>query len=100
VIQIAAVVTMVSPLRLHGFGFKIDALAATASRLISADSLSWSLDARYNDPLPGTSGATTAASTPPGGWPRCRWTATAGRLPASDRGIARLGGAAGQGPVP
>ena len=53
VIQISNVVTTVSPLRIHGFGFKIDALAATASRLVSADSLSWSLDARYNPPLPG-----------------------------------------------
>jgi hypothetical protein len=40
-------------LRLHGFGLKLDGLAASADHLASADSLAWSREARWSDPLPG-----------------------------------------------
>lgn len=43
-------------IRLHGFGFKIDGLAAIAGLnpdvLYSSDSMAWSLNARNNPPLP------------------------------------------------
>lgn len=39
--------------RLHGFGVKVQGLRASAALLISADSLAWSLHARYRAPLPG-----------------------------------------------
>jgi hypothetical protein len=41
-------------LRLHGFGVRIGALRrGAAEHLISADSLAWSLRARFTEPLPG-----------------------------------------------
>jgi hypothetical protein len=40
-------------LPLHGFGVKTTGLASFGSQLASADSLSWSLDARRNPPMPG-----------------------------------------------
>lgn len=42
-------------LSLHGFGFKTEGLRACADALSSADSLAWSLNARWNPPLPGCS---------------------------------------------
>ena len=53
VLQIANVIAMVAGLPLHGFGIKSSALKLVAKDLISADSLSWSDDARHNPPLPG-----------------------------------------------
>lgn len=47
-------------LRLHGFGLKKTGLAANASRLASADSLAWSLNARRNPPMPGCAHASCA----------------------------------------
>lgn len=40
-------------IRLHGFGFKVQGLEASAQHLASADSLAWSYQARRNPPLPG-----------------------------------------------
>lgn len=40
-------------LRLHGFGVKIRGLAKYGPLLESADSMAWSFDARWADPLPG-----------------------------------------------
>jgi len=40
-------------LRIHGFGFKRDGLAATHDALASADSAAWSYNARREPPLPG-----------------------------------------------
>lgn len=40
-------------LRLHGFGFKMTGLIASAHKLASADSLAWSYNARRRPPLPG-----------------------------------------------
>jgi hypothetical protein len=40
-------------LRLHGFGLALEGLAATADLIVSADSLAWSRDARWNPPLDG-----------------------------------------------
>jgi hypothetical protein len=40
-------------IRAHGFGFKLGGLARAARWMQSADSTSWSLNARRNDPLPG-----------------------------------------------
>jgi hypothetical protein len=39
--------------RLHGFGVKTLGLGRYADKLVSADSLAWSEDARRSDPLPG-----------------------------------------------
>lgn len=40
-------------LRLHGFGMKMQGIAAVGSHLASADSLAWSYHARKRPPLPG-----------------------------------------------
>lgn len=40
-------------LSLHGFGFKIQGIENCAKWLTSADSMAWSFDARYSEPLPG-----------------------------------------------
>lgn len=40
-------------LRLHGFGVKTSGLDLYGEVLASSDSMAWSFDARYNDPLPG-----------------------------------------------
>ena len=40
-------------LRLHGFGFKVRGLIASAAHLESADSLAWSYQARRRPPMPG-----------------------------------------------
>lgn len=42
-----AIVRLFPDLNLHGFGFKITGLARCADALASADSMSWSLQARY-----------------------------------------------------
>jgi hypothetical protein len=47
-------------LALHGFGLKLDGLAASADYLTSADSLAWSRDARWNPPLDGHTHASCA----------------------------------------
>lgn len=39
--------------QLHGFGVKTQGLRKYGQHLASADSLAWSFDARYSDPLPG-----------------------------------------------
>lgn len=39
--------------RLHGFGYKVIGLRASADALESADSMSWSYNARRNPPIPG-----------------------------------------------
>ncbi len=39
--------------RLHGFGFKKTGLIACGDALVSADSMAWTVDARYQPPLPG-----------------------------------------------
>ena len=40
-------------IKLHGFGFKIEGLARCGDLLASADSMAWSLDARWGKPLRG-----------------------------------------------
>jgi hypothetical protein len=40
-------------LKLHGFGFKVSGLLASWQHLVSADSMAWSLEARYAAPIPG-----------------------------------------------
>jgi len=40
-------------LRLHGFGFKLTGLAKVSNAMKSADSLAWSMHARYRAALPG-----------------------------------------------
>ena len=52
-LQISNVFALLRGLRLHGFGVKTTGLAMFASDIESADSMAWSLDARYNPPLPG-----------------------------------------------
>lgn len=47
-------------LALHGFGFKVQGLRRAGHRLRSADSLAWSLDARFSPPMPGHRHATCA----------------------------------------
>jgi hypothetical protein len=52
--EITALAEMLTPrLALHGFGVKKRGLLAAADRFTSADSLSWSYDARRSAPLPG-----------------------------------------------
>lgn len=52
--QIGAIVSAFTPwLALHGFGVKTGGLAAYGWRLMSADSMAWSFDARRSAPLPG-----------------------------------------------
>lgn len=60
--EIAEIVGELSSLglRLHGFGVKIQGLASYRSMLTSSDSMSWSLSARKNPPLPGCSHANCA----------------------------------------
>jgi hypothetical protein len=38
---------------LHAFGFKIEGVRRCGRRLASSDSMAWSRDARWSDPLPG-----------------------------------------------
>ncbi len=45
--------TLAQDLRLHGFGVKSTALRSLRSTLASADSMAWSIAARYQPPLPG-----------------------------------------------
>lgn len=40
-------------LRLRGFGYKVTGLRQSARYLASADSLAWSLHARFQSPFPG-----------------------------------------------
>lgn len=40
-------------LKLHGFGFKVSGLLDSWTHLVSADSMAWSLEARYAAPIPG-----------------------------------------------
>lgn len=40
-------------IQLHGFGIKKGGLTRAAPYLTSADSMAWSLDARWSDPIPG-----------------------------------------------
>lgn len=42
-----AIVRALQPLRLHGFGVKIDGLSRFAHCLVSADSMAWSIGARH-----------------------------------------------------
>ena len=42
-------------INLHGFGVKITGLAKYGHMLTSSDSMAWSFDARYADPIPGHS---------------------------------------------
>jgi hypothetical protein len=53
--EVAAIFTRLAAtgLPLHGFGLKIRGLLRVAPLLASADSLAWSFDARYADPIPG-----------------------------------------------
>lgn len=48
-----SVLSKVCGLKLHGFGFKTKGLEGLSGVLASADSLAWSLAARYEAPLPG-----------------------------------------------
>jgi len=52
--EAADIIRALQPIQLHGFGFKIDGIKAVGHLLTSADSMSWSLDARMrgkgNDP--------------------------------------------------
>jgi len=47
------VVTAVPAIRIHGFGFKVQGLALLGGHLASADSLSWSFQARRNPGIDG-----------------------------------------------
>lgn len=47
-------------IKLHGFGIKLKGLLELAPYLHSADSLAWSFDARYADPMPGCTHASCA----------------------------------------
>ena len=49
-------------LSLHAFGFKTLGLVRCASRLVSADSMAWSLDARRTEPLAGCHGHKNCAN--------------------------------------
>lgn len=49
-------------LRLHGFGYKLTGLAASANLLHSADSLAWSYAARREPPLAGCTGHKNCAN--------------------------------------
>lgn len=49
-------------LRLHGFGFKSSGLRDSHVNLASADSLAWSLEARYHQPMAGCVGHVTCAN--------------------------------------
>lgn len=52
--QIVELVASLTPwLALHGFGVKTLGLRAVGDRLVSADSLAWSYDARRSGPMPG-----------------------------------------------
>ncbi len=51
--DIARIIASLMPLRLHAFGVKGNAFVANSDRLISADSMAWSYQARRNEPLPG-----------------------------------------------
>ena len=51
--EIDVIVRSLAPLRLHGFGVKTTGLLRFGNRLVSADSLAWSYNARRHPPLPG-----------------------------------------------
>lgn len=51
--EIAEIIESLQPLRLHGFGLKLDGLRRAAHLLASADSMAWSFRARRDEPLPG-----------------------------------------------
>jgi hypothetical protein len=51
--EIARIVMVLQPLRLHGFGVKTVGLERYGHLLASADSLAWSYRARRSPPLPG-----------------------------------------------
>lgn len=51
---------ILQPLRLHGFGVKVQGLRKVASLLTSADSMAWSFAARKDAPLPGCTHANCA----------------------------------------
>jgi hypothetical protein len=59
--EIGAILRSLRPLRLHGFGVKLQGIALYGSELASADSLAWSYDARRASPLPGCSHRTCAS---------------------------------------
>lgn len=50
---VSAVLARDLGLPLHIFGGKVDGLARYGHKITSADSLSWSITARYDRPLPG-----------------------------------------------
>lgn len=58
--SILRIVSELSHLRLHGFGVKRTGLPMYGHMLVSADSAAWSLDARYEPPLPGHTHKTCA----------------------------------------
>jgi hypothetical protein len=51
--EIADIVDMLWPLKLHGFGVKQQGLEQYKDKLVSSDSMAWSYDARKKWPLPG-----------------------------------------------
>lgn len=51
--EISELIDVFSGLKLHGFGMKIRGVAANHKKLASADSMGWSLNARWGKPLPG-----------------------------------------------
>ena len=51
--EVQSIVTALAPLRLHGFGVKSQGLARMRERLVSADSMAWSFNARREAPLLG-----------------------------------------------
>ena len=60
--EIAEVVTALADLglRLHGFGIKKQGIERVGDRLVSSDSMAWSIQARYSPPLRGHSHKTCA----------------------------------------
>ncbi|MET9260453.1 hypothetical protein [Amycolatopsis sp. NPDC004079] len=61
---VAAVREAVPGIALHGFGVKLSGLGKYGSSLASADSLSWSMAARRERPLPGCTGHKSCANCP------------------------------------
>lgn len=51
--QITAIMQALAPLKMHAFGVRGRALLECREVLRSADSMAWSFDARYANPLPG-----------------------------------------------
>lgn len=52
-LSISLVIRLLEDLPLHAFGCKVTGLDMFAGSLVSADSMAWSVDARYSNPLPG-----------------------------------------------